>query len=176
MRLNFGPRRAQRPRIRPWSVFPGRPPGAQILGFTSFSHAQIVGVSRLKTSYVSKKEALVRTYAHTQTRTHAPALPACLAPVAHQCSSACGAARRHLCAACVWHPLSPLCRCDRLPLYSCAPRHLILCLECVCVSVCVCVCVSVCECVSLSVCAYRHLRMCMCMCVCVCADARVLLT
>ena len=42
----------------PWSVFAGRPPGAQIPGFTSFPHAQIVGVSCLKTSYVSKKEAL----------------------------------------------------------------------------------------------------------------------
>jgi len=30
-----------------WSIFAGRPPGAQILGFTSFPHAQIEGVSRL---------------------------------------------------------------------------------------------------------------------------------
>ena len=62
-----GPTKASR---CPWSVLAGRSPGAQILGFTSFPHAQIVGVSRLKTSYVSKKEALTHTHTHTYTHTH----------------------------------------------------------------------------------------------------------
>jgi len=68
----------------PWSVFAGRPPGAQILGFTSFPHAQIVGVSRLKTSYVSLNKTLVcvcvRACIHPCVWMHATEQRACTYP------------------------------------------------------------------------------------------------